>query len=491
MKESARYRQILRSTSVFGGVQVFSMLVSLVRSKAIALLIGPAGMGIAGLLNTAISVISNATSLGLETSAVRQIAQVDPRDRGALAKTVSVLRKIVWITGAAGALVVAALSPWLSEITFGHGGHTGSFLWIAATLLFRQLSNGQLAVLQGLQKIKLLARANLAGNLAGLLISLPLYYYWGIDAIVPAIVVSSASALLFSWYFARKVSVDRVRIPARQVFREGRAMLVLGILLSLSALAASTVSYIIHLYISRTGGLVHAGFYSAGFLLLNTYMGMVFSSMGTDYLPRLAALGDDFAQIRESVSRQATVAVLAITPVIVLFVALCKPIIRILFAEPFSAIVPMVLFGVAGMLFRAVSWSVGYVMLARGDSPMFIRTAFFFNALFLALHVAGYRFFGLAGLGAAFAVHYFLHMVILAVLAKKRYLIYPSRDFLQTFGICAGFCALAFLLIFTDGTLRELGFVFLAGASLYYSLRMISEKAGMGFWANRFMRNGK
>ena len=478
MTESARYRQILRSTTIFGGVQVFSMLVSLIRSKAIALLIGPAGMGIAGLLNTAISVISNATSLGLETSAVRQIAQSEGEGPQALPKTVSVLRKIVWITGLAGAVSVAALSPWLSKLTFGHTGHTGSFLWISATLLFRQLSNGQLAVLQGLQKLMLLARANLAGNLTGLLISLPLYYYYRIDAIVPAIVVSSASALVFSWFYARKVAIEKVRIPVRQVFHEGKTMLILGIMLSLSALASSTVSYTIHLYISRSGGIEQAGFYSAGFLLLNTYMGMVFSSMGTDYLPRLSALGDDFTQIRHSVSRQATVAVLAITPVIIIFAALCRPIIRALFAEPFTAIVPMVLFGVAGMLFRAVSWSIGYVMLALGDSKMFIRTAFGFNALFLALHVIGYRLYGLAGLGAAFAIHYFLHMVILALIARKRYNIFPTFEFLQTFAICAGLCTLAFLLIFTEGNLRNIGFTLVSLASLMYSYKSVFAKAG-------------
>ncbi len=489
MIESARYRQILRSTTVFGGVQVFSMLVSLIRSKAIALLIGPAGMGIAGLLNTAISVISNATSLGLETSAVRQIAQVNSREGGALPKTVSVLRKIVWITGLAGALSVAALSPLLSKLTFGHTQHTTSFLWISVTLLFRQLSNGQLAVLQGLQKVRLLARASLAGNLTGLLISLPLYYLYGIDAIVPAIVISSASALLFSWFFASKVRIDRVRIPVRQVFRDGKAMLVLGIMMSLSALVSSAVSYIIHLYISRSGGLEQAGYYSAGFLLLNTYMGMIFSSMGTDYLPRLSALGDDFTEIRLSVSRQATVAVLVITPVIIVFVALCRPIIRILFAENFTAIVPMVLFGVAGMLFRAVSWSIGYVMLARGDSPMFIKTAFFFNALFLALHIVGYNLYGLAGLGAAFALHYFLHMVILALIARKRYNIYPTSGLLVSLAICAAFCALAFLLIFTADVIRELGFVLLAASSLYYSYRLLREKTEFaGQWKKRKKR---
>ena len=41
------YRHVLKYTGVFGGVQGFNILMSLVRNKFVAMLLGPSGMGLA------------------------------------------------------------------------------------------------------------------------------------------------------------------------------------------------------------------------------------------------------------------------------------------------------------------------------------------------------------------------------------------------------------------------------------------------------------
>ena len=73
-EEQSSYRQIMKATSIFGGVQVYNILISIVRSKFIAVLLGPAGMGIAGLLTSTTTLIGNITNLGLSTSAVKNVA---------------------------------------------------------------------------------------------------------------------------------------------------------------------------------------------------------------------------------------------------------------------------------------------------------------------------------------------------------------------------------------------------------------------------------
>jgi ABC-type branched-subunit amino acid transport system ATPase component len=52
------YRNVMKATSIFGGVQVFNILIAIVRSKFIALFIGPSGMGIASLLNSTLGLIN-------------------------------------------------------------------------------------------------------------------------------------------------------------------------------------------------------------------------------------------------------------------------------------------------------------------------------------------------------------------------------------------------------------------------------------------------
>lgn len=475
------YRQILQSTTLFGSVQIFNIIISVARSKVIALLIGPLGMGIAGLLNAAISVIGGITSLGLETSAVKYISQTNELDdKAELNKIVAVLRKTVWFTGFAGAFSVIILSPWLSILTFGNSDYTYWFIWLSVTLLFKQLTIGQFAVLQGLRKLKQLANANFMGSLFGFLISIPIYWYYGINAIVPAIVVSSLAALFFSWYYSRDVVFDPIKLRNRQALREGKGMINLGVLLSLSGLIATFSLYVLQIYISSKSDLVETGLYNAGFLLLNSYVGMIFAAMGTDYFPRLAAISDDNSKVSETVGHQAQIGVLLLTPIIVLFLIFAPLIVRILFSSDFLAIIPMISLGIIGMLFRAASWSVGYVLIAKGDSKLFIRSAFGFNAIFLLLHVMGYYFYGLTGLGAAFAVHYILHFIILKFIAQKRYGLYFSRDFLLMFGLCFLLCIGTLMTSYIDNPLiKYLLFAVLAITTIGYALIQLNKRINL------------
>ena len=397
------YRQIMKATSLFGGVQFFTIIISIIRSKLIAIFIGPAGMGIAGLLNATIGLISGFTNFGIDTSAVKSIskANVDD-DKTKIVNEISILRRLIWFTGILGTLVTIILSSWLSQLTFGNSNYTFAFIWISITLLFKQLTCGQLAVLQGLRKLQDLAKANLYGSFFGLILTLPLYYLFGIDAIVPAILISSLVGLLFSWYFSNKIKIESKKITNLQAFLEGKSMVKLGISLSFISLVTLTAGYVLQIIISRQGGVAQVGLFNAGFALINTYVGLVFTAISADYFPRLATICDDNNKVRTTVIQQALIAVLIITPIIILFLTFAPFIILILYSAKFTSIIPMVSWGILGMLFKAASWTMGYVLIAKGDSKIFIKTSLGFNSLFLLNNCIAYYFYGLEGLGISF-----------------------------------------------------------------------------------------
>ena len=56
-EQQSAYRQIIKVTSLFGGVQVINIIVSIIRSKFIAVFLGPVGMGISGLLISTTSIM--------------------------------------------------------------------------------------------------------------------------------------------------------------------------------------------------------------------------------------------------------------------------------------------------------------------------------------------------------------------------------------------------------------------------------------------------
>ncbi|HEY0047541.1 MAG TPA: O-antigen translocase, partial [Flavobacterium sp.] len=432
MSEKTSYRSIIKSATIFGGVQVANIAISLIRNKAIALLIGPAGIGMVGLFTSAINFISGLTSLGLETSAVKFISQHNADDeKDKLHTIVAVLRKLVWITGLCGALVIACLSHYLSMLTFGNSTHTLSFVLLSLAVLFRQVSIGELALLQGLQKLRWLAQANLTGNVLGLLISLPLYFFFKIDAILPSIIISSFTGFCLSWHYSRKTSLHRVKVTSVQLLQESKEMLRLGGVISVISLTAAFVAYVIQIYITKIDGLTAVGNYHAGFTLLNSYAALVLTAMATDYLPRLLAVSNDNSKLHKVIQEQMQFAVLLMIPIIALFIVFAPLIIKILFSAKFIVILPMLRIGIIGMLFRAASWPMSYIFIAKGNLKQFILVEVSYSALFLLLHIICYNRYGLTGLGIAYFIQYVLYFAGLLVVIYRKYRFMVSIEFVR------------------------------------------------------------
>ena len=75
-EEKKAYDHIIKYMGLFGGVQGINLLVAVVRNKLVSSILGPSGLGIISLLNTATGFIGNATNLGVSFSAVRHVSEL-------------------------------------------------------------------------------------------------------------------------------------------------------------------------------------------------------------------------------------------------------------------------------------------------------------------------------------------------------------------------------------------------------------------------------
>src|SRR5579863_2499395 len=74
LPEGTTYGQILESSAVIGGSSALTLVFGVVRTKAMALFLGPSGFGLFGVYTSIISVAECVAGLGVSNSAVRQIA---------------------------------------------------------------------------------------------------------------------------------------------------------------------------------------------------------------------------------------------------------------------------------------------------------------------------------------------------------------------------------------------------------------------------------
>lgn len=419
--EKSSYRQIMKATSIFGGVQIFGIVIAIVRSKFIAILLGPTGMGISGLLTSTTGLIGGITNFGLSNSAIKNITSIDAGENPQkIAEIKYIISKWFTITGLLGLFITAMLSPLLSKLTFGTYDYTISFLALSITLLIAQLNNKSLVILQGLRKIKLLATANLIGSIMGL-ISIPLYYWFGLQGIVPALIFSSIISMLISYYFEKKTNIINKKVSYTELISVGKVMLKLGFVISISNIITIAFSYIIRIYIGKIGGVEHVGLFNAGFAIVNSYVGLVFTAMSTDYFPRLSAVSNNVTETNKTINQQAEIAMLILSPIIIVFVIFINYIIILLYSNKFIEINGMIKWFAIGMLFKAFSWAIAYIFLAKGDSKMFFISELLSNIYILGFNIIGYSLYGLTGLGISFTFGYFVYLIQVYYLSKKNY----------------------------------------------------------------------
>ncbi len=486
------YQSVLKATSLFGGVQVICILITIIRSKVLASLLGPEGVAISNLFTRPLQLITTATQLGLDKSAVKDISFQYEKDDVDTFRTIAILQRLVWITGLAGALLMVLFSPLLSRFTFDTDAYTQSFIWLGLAVMFNQLAMSQLAILQGLRKLEFLAKANLLGAFLGLLVTIPLYFYFGLNGILPAIIITSGFVFLFAYIYAKRVVRSHIKISTKDAFTEGKPMVKLGLALSVSSIVGLLVAYLILVFVRYEGGTLEAGFYGAGIVILNTYVGLIFNAMSTDYYPRLAAVCDDLKAIIKTVFEQAFIALLLITPIVIGFIAFAPIVIEILYSGEFEPTIGLVRWGIVGMVFKAVSWSMGYIIIAKGDSKLFMKTTVGFNSLLLLLNILGYHYFGLVGIGAGLLIYFTIHFIVVKTIVFYKYDFKMSAGFYPIFIKCILLCMAAFGATYIQNLLFKYSIlVALIGISCLYSFRLLDKKVGFKSLINTIFKKKK
>lgn len=414
-KLSAR---VLKVMGLFSGVQFLSILCSIVRTKLVAIWLGPTGIGLFGLYNSVIETISGITQMATGTGVVRELA-ISPSEN--LPKLVAVVRRWGWALGLAGASLTLMLSPLLSRITFGDDEHIWGFMLLAFSVLLLTLSSTESAVFQGLKRYNRLAKATVGGTIVSLLCSAPMFYFWGINSVIPSLLIGALATWVCRGLYRQKVATPSQPISAKETLITGKGFALLGLYMTITMFATNAVSYIFMSYLNRTAGTETAGLYQAGFTLVNRYVGLVLVAVGMEYLPRLSEVSHSPRRIELFLNHEITLIMLVMLPIVTIFIAADELIVRFLYDKTFLVMLPFITWAVIGTIFRAWSWCIAYVILAKSDGVAYLITELLSSGVAILLNILFYNRWGIAGLGYAYTIWYLFYFAEVMFVCRTRY----------------------------------------------------------------------
>lgn len=417
------YKGAFKSTSLFGGVQIFTILIGIIRSKFIAIWLGPSGFGLMSLFNSVITLIFSISNLGLASSAVRDISKANQIDDGGiqLSKTIKSINKCVILTGLIGCFLTISFSSLLSWFTFGSSCYTNSFIVLSVVIFINGIYGAHYAVLQGVRRLPLMAKARIIGSFIGTSVTLPLFCFYREKAIVPSLVITSFVTYIISSFYVRKIKLVVVKQSIIESLKIGKSTIKLGIMMALTVISVSVVEFFVKTFITKLGGISEVGLYQAGWTLNAQYLGLVFTAMATDYFPKLSSISHDNNLVKKSMNEQAEIAILILGPMIAIMMVAMPIIILYLYSSDFLKIVPMARWLMFGSLIKAGSWAVSFVFLAKGDGKIFLFNELGINSITLPSYLLGYYLFGINGIGYAFTFNYVIYFIWVIFVANKKY----------------------------------------------------------------------
>jgi PST family polysaccharide transporter len=405
---------------VVGGASFINILLGIVRTKVLALLLGPSGIGVLGIYNSVVQTATSFAGLGIARSGVRQIAESYAAGTGSSsAKAASAMLRWSLGLGILGGVAVAILRRPISELAFHHSHQATEIAWLGIAVAAGILSMGQIAILQGTRHVRFLAQQNVLGALLGTVISVPIVYRYGRAGIPWVVVTVALIGLVSSWLYMAKVQLPKPRMLWQEYWTEGRSLISLGVMLMLTGLLSTGTLLLVRTFVNRHIGEAAAGYFQSAFSVSVIYLDFVLQSMAADFYPRLTAAAGNHENCNRLVNEQMEVALLMAAPLILGMLAFSQVVVELLYSKSFEPACELLRWQMLGSLVKVAAWPVGFIFLARNQGVKFFVCELVWNCTYVGFIFFGLNRFGLMVTGAGFCAAYVLYLVWTLMLAAR------------------------------------------------------------------------
>lgn len=421
-EQASSYRRILKSSSIIGAASIINILIGLVRTKILATLLGPAGIGLVSLYTSMMTAAAVVATMGLDTIGTRQIATaLSHEDEYELAV---VRRAMIWgvmLLATAGALVVWSLRAVIAVHLLGSAEHSAAVGWLSVGVALSVASASQGALIQGMRRIGDIARLSIYGAAINTIFGVALLWQWGASGLIAFVLVGPLSSFFLGhWYVSRLPKTTPFEIPISELKLQWQTLLRLGIPFMGAGLVGTLVQFWIRVEVNSTLGTESLGNFQAASMISMQYLGFVLGAMGADYYPRLTGVINDHKVVSNLVNEQTEIALLMSAPVFIAMIGITPFVINLLYSASFIPAVEVLRWQILGDILKVASFPLGYLIVAAGAGKTFFWSETIVMLLMGSVIALFDASMGLVITGMAFLLCYVVYLPMVYWLAKQR-----------------------------------------------------------------------
>lgn len=478
---SGDYKGIFKSTFLFSFVQIVNIVTKVAVNKVVAIVLGAEGLGIISLYNSAINMLKSGCGLGIKQSAVRDVAEAnEEKDIKRISEIIAVTNKVVLFTALLGLVVTIIGSPLLSKYSFGSAEFIIPFIILSVAVALNIYAEGQMAIITGMRRLRDLAKVNIIGSAVGLASSVPFYFFFGKEGIVPSLIVAALCLFVVTKFYVRRIKIEHVKLTLSETFQKAKPMVQMGSVLMLAGFAGMAFDLLVSSFIRYEGGFETVGFFQAGATIITGYFGIVLTAMTTDYYPRICGVNKDNDALNVELNKQVAAGIILVFPLAVCFVYLAPLFISFLYSDDFAVSTQYTDYAIFGTILIVASNCMGMIFMAKMASKLYLSLVLIALFAQLCLYVPMYHFWGLRGLGISYIMNGVIGLSLYGALLYKKYRIVLNKN--NVVLIIVVLATIAITLFARNMSNRLIGLiigcVILLGSSLY-SVFYLKNKMGI------------
>jgi PST family polysaccharide transporter len=390
----------------------------MVRSKVVALTIGPAGFGVFAevqQLATLTGVLAGVTSGPALLAAVAKAKSAGDYD--AVRRTTGTAVVLGLLLSLPAVLLVPLLvnTVLLTPIP----NLAGWALLAGFGFAIGTATQAMITMFTGVSGLRWMFRANVAVALGSTVPFVALVVAFGLRGQFLALPVGATLVVVAVHWLARRAEL-RPRLGwdsgfVRIAFRVGGTGLVASLLTQVVVTSA-------RLSLEWTGGeqlgAANNGQYQAAYAISAQYFSVVLTGLSAYFFPRYVAAKDS-AALSDEVHSAASFVMRWGLPLLLVAIVVRVPLIRLFYADEFQGAASLLGFQLAGDVAKGVAWAYAGPLLLRGNIRGFLITEGAYAVVGTASMVVLVRMLGLDGAGLAYTVSYCLYLIVAVGVAKR------------------------------------------------------------------------
>lgn len=409
---------LIKTTFFSGIITLIRISSGFVANKVIAIYTGPGGVAIVGAFSNLISIVLTFANGAINTGVVKYTAEYEGNN-DKLKLLFSTSFKISLYCSSFVGIVLLFFGVFFSNLIFNSPLYSNPIKILGFTIILYSLNSLLISILNGNKQIKTYTIVNTLGSILSLFFTLIMVFLYKIEGAMYALVLSQSIvffvSLLFitkmEWfsldYFKQKIDIEILKKLSHY-----------SLMAIVTALTVPVSQIILRNMLISTHGIQSAGLWQGMMRISDGYLMILTTALATYYLPKLSSLHTDKELRMELLYVYKLILPIVFLSSLLIYI-LRFFIIELLYTPDFSLMSDLFLYQLVGDFFKMASWILGYLIVAKSMTKIYILTEIGSSLLYVGLAYFCVKFFGFTGISIAFFISYFIYFLTMIILFRK------------------------------------------------------------------------